>query len=142
LKALKKDARTQWDAIAIASTDYVTDMYNLHQACQAEYKRQRERNEEANMKVAGMRFNLEQERKATREHEEEFQKREYEMERVMREQSRKIDQIEAELKHARDTMEVGQTTSAIYRDTVEANQRRLEVEGAVQRNKIYSLLVE
>jgi hypothetical protein len=61
------------------------------------------------------------------------------MERVMREQSRKIDQIGAELKHARDTMEVGQTTSAIYRDTVEANQRRLEVEGAFQRNEIYSL---
>jgi hypothetical protein len=92
-----------------------------------------------NMSLAGMRCNLEQSRKAAWEREKEARDREHELERVMREQSRKIDQIQLELTHAQDTMEVGQTTSAIYRDIMEVKQRRLEAAEALQRDEIYSL---
>ena len=65
-----------------------------------------------------MRFQLEQNTKSAWEREEEVRKREHDMESAMREQSRKIDQIEAELKHAQEINDVSQITSAIYRDTV------------------------
>ena len=61
------------------------------------------------------------------------------MEMLMREQSRRIDQIEVELKHAQDISNVSQTTSAIYRDTVEAKVNRLETERVVHMDEILSL---
>ena len=61
------------------------------------------------------------------------------MKMVTREQSRRIDQIELELKHAQDISNVSQTTSAIYRDTVEAKVNRLETERVVHMDEILSL---
>ena len=61
------------------------------------------------------------------------------MKMVTREQSRRIDQIELELKHAQDISNVNQTTSAIYRDTVEAKVNRLETERVVHMDEILSL---
>ncbi|RLN36506.1 proline- glutamic acid- and leucine-rich protein 1-like [Panicum miliaceum] len=86
-----------------------------------------------------MRFQQEQSRKEAWEREEETRRREHNMERVMREQSRKIDQIEVELKHAQDINDVSQTTSAIYPDTVEAKVNRLETERVGHMDEIFSL---
>ena len=61
------------------------------------------------------------------------------MEMLMREQSRRIDQIEVELKHAQDISNVSQTTSAIYRDMVEAKVNRLETERVVHMDEILAL---
>ena len=61
------------------------------------------------------------------------------MKMVTREQSRRIDQIEVELKHAQDINNVSQTTSAIYRDTVEAKVNRLETERVVHMDEILAL---
>ena len=61
------------------------------------------------------------------------------MEMLMREQSRRIDQIEVELKHAQDINYVSQTTSAIYRDTVKAKVNHLETQRLVHMDKIFSL---
>jgi len=118
IKALKNKSRMERDVIAAASTDYMTHMYNLYQESQAEYYRQRQRIADAKMARSGMKFQLEKSRKAAWEREEEVRKREHDMESAMREQSRKIDQIEAELKHAQEINDVSQITSAIYRDTV------------------------
>ncbi|KAG2650547.1 hypothetical protein PVAP13_1NG205119, partial [Panicum virgatum] len=81
----------------------------------AEYYRQRQRIADAKMARSGMKFQLEKSRKAAWEHEEEVRKREYDMESAMREQSRKIDQIEAELKHAQ---EINDTDRVVHMDEI------------------------
>ena len=58
------------------------------------------------MAESGMRFQLEQSTKSAWEREEEARRWEHDMEMLMREQSRRIDQIEVELKHAQDINEV------------------------------------
>ena len=86
-----------------------------------------------------MRFQLEQSTKSAWEREEEARRWEHDMKIVTREQSRRIDQIELELKHAQDISNVSQTTSTIYRDTVEAKVNCLETERVVHMDEILSL---
>jgi hypothetical protein len=66
-------------------------MYNLHQACQAEYARQRERNAEVKMSEAGLRHNMELSKRADMTRAEMAQRREHEMENALRAQSQRIE---------------------------------------------------
>lgn len=85
MKALKNKLRVESDVIAVASTNCMTYVYNLYRECQAEYYRQRQRNADAKIAEFGMRFQLEQSRKAAWEYEEEARRQEHDMIRAMRE---------------------------------------------------------
>ena len=79
MKTLKNKLRVESDVIAVASTNYMTYVYNLYRECQAEYYRQRQRNADAKIAEFGMRFQLEQSRKVAWEYEEEARRQDHDM---------------------------------------------------------------
>ncbi|XP_004959451.1 proline-, glutamic acid- and leucine-rich protein 1-like [Setaria italica] len=107
-------------------------MYNLHQACIREYYNQRQKNEDAKMELMGARYDKEMYKKAA-------MAREHDMEKAMREQSRRIEDYEEKLRVIQGFIEASRSMADRAREEAESNVHRLEAERFQQLDKILSL---
>src|SRR5688572_6796380 len=132
IKALKNTSRVEHDVLVAAASDYMTAMYNLHQACIREYYNQRQKNEDTRMEVMGARYDKEMYKKAA-------MAREHEMEKAMREQSRRIEDYEEKLRAMQGFIEASRSMADRAREEAESNVHRLEAERFQQLDEILSL---
>lgn len=95
VKSVNNKSRVEHDLLVASSSNYMTSMFNLHQSCQREYQQQRELMVDYNMKEAGWKVSMSKYRQANFE-------REFELENQLRNQSKLLVRMEAELKHAQD----------------------------------------